>query len=153
MASEETQTSQHPNSVPLHEGLFTWPSDNPRLIASKCVACGRVSFPRRDYCNNPRCPRGEIQEIRLSNRARLFSYTIMMYPGQPPFEKIHAKVPYGIGVLELPEGVCILGLLSTIEKSELRLGLEMEMFIDRLCTNDDGRDVVTYRYRPMSQER
>ena len=28
------------NQIPIAEGLFTWPSNDPRLIGSKCKKCG-----------------------------------------------------------------------------------------------------------------
>ena len=39
--------------VPVAEGIFTWPSDEPQLIGSRCAACGIVTFPAQDSC--PRC--------------------------------------------------------------------------------------------------
>ena len=39
--------------VPVAEGVFTWPSDDPRLIGSRCAACGIVTFPAQASC--PRC--------------------------------------------------------------------------------------------------
>jgi uncharacterized OB-fold protein len=31
--------------VPVAEGVFAWPSDDPQLIGSRCGACGIVTFP------------------------------------------------------------------------------------------------------------
>ncbi len=31
--------------VPVAQGVFTWPSDEPRLIGSRCDACGTYDFP------------------------------------------------------------------------------------------------------------
>lgn len=28
---------------PIGEGLFTWPSDNPALLCSRCQRCGRAA--------------------------------------------------------------------------------------------------------------
>ena len=35
-------------SVPVAEGVFTWPADEPQLIGSRCTACGIVTFPTQD---------------------------------------------------------------------------------------------------------
>ena len=32
--------------APVTKGLFTWPSDDPRFIATKCKTCGSVMFGR-----------------------------------------------------------------------------------------------------------
>jgi uncharacterized OB-fold protein len=34
--------------VPVAAGVFTWPSESPRLIGSRCGACGIVTFPPQD---------------------------------------------------------------------------------------------------------
>ena len=31
--------------VAIEEGLFTWPSDDPRLLGSQCQDCGAIIFP------------------------------------------------------------------------------------------------------------
>jgi len=50
--------------LPVAEGLFTWPSDEPRLIGSRCAACGIVTFPAQDSC--PRCASTEMGEHLLA---------------------------------------------------------------------------------------
>ncbi len=54
--------------VPIAEGVFTWPSDEPQLIGSRCAACAIVMFPAQDSC--PRCPSTEMAEHLLSRRGR-----------------------------------------------------------------------------------
>ena len=36
--------------VPVAEGVFTWPSDEPRLIGSKYTECRNVMFPTQAGC-------------------------------------------------------------------------------------------------------
>ena len=51
---------------PMVEGLFTWPSDEPRLIASRCKKCGTVAFPKFPICNNPDCDKAPKMSKRYS---------------------------------------------------------------------------------------
>jgi len=76
------------NKVPLAEGLFTWPSDQPRLIASRCKKCGTPAFPKSPYCTNPDCEKNpeNVEEIELSNRAKLYTYAVQAYPMPEPFK-------------------------------------------------------------------
>ena len=48
--------------LPIQEGLYTWPSERPQLIASRCKACGEVTFPKQDSC--PGCTGRNAEEIR-----------------------------------------------------------------------------------------
>ena len=41
------------DQVPIADGLFTWPSNDPRLLGSKCRDCGVVTFPAQSGC--PAC--------------------------------------------------------------------------------------------------
>ena len=40
-------------SVPVAEGLFTWPSDEPQLIGSRCAACGICHVPNPGLVPTP----------------------------------------------------------------------------------------------------
>jgi uncharacterized protein len=90
--------------LPVAEGLFTWPSDEPRLIGSRCAACGIVTFPAQDSC--PRCPSTEMGEHLLARRGRLWAWTTQEFPPPaPPYTGPtgDAFVPYGVGYVELAD--------------------------------------------------
>ena len=53
--------------VPVADGVFTWPADDPQLIGSRCTACGIVTFPAQDSC--PRCASTDMAEHLLARRA------------------------------------------------------------------------------------
>ena len=136
-------------AVPLHESLFTWPSETPQLIGSRCIACGEVMFPKKSYCRNPDCKTGETEVVLLSRRGKLYSFTVVTTTPPPPFDIIHNTAPYGLGLIEMPEGVMVLGLLTTCDTEQLLPGRAMEMIIDKMYTNDEGNDVVTYKFKPV----
>ena len=43
------------------EGVFTYPSDEPRLIGSRCTNCGNHMFPVQSGC--PRCAGTETETV------------------------------------------------------------------------------------------
>jgi len=55
--------------IPVVDGLFTWPSADPRIIASRCKRCGTVAFPKLPLCNNPdkeeRSPSCDCSDLRI----------------------------------------------------------------------------------------
>ena len=55
--------------IPIQEGLFTWPSDDPRLIGSECTECGAVLFPAQSGC--PRCTSDDTKERELGTKGTL----------------------------------------------------------------------------------
>ena len=90
-------------TVPVAEGIFTWPSDDPQLIGSRCTACGIVTFPAQDSC--PRCASTEMEERLLPRTGRLWAWTTQDFPPpSPPYSGPtgDAFVPFAIGYVELP---------------------------------------------------
>src|SRR5215470_11097675 len=111
--------------LPIAEGVFTWPSDQPRLIGSRCAACGIVVFPAQGSC--PRCPSGDMPAHLLAGRGRLWAWTTQEFPPPaPPYTGPTgaAFVPYGVGYVELADGVRVESRLTTMEG--LEIGIDME---------------------------
>lgn len=136
--------------VPIQEGLFTWPSDEPRLIASRCSDCGEVTFPKQDGC--PSCTGRNTEEIRLSRRGQLWTWTIQRFPPPPPYigpAERESFLPYGVGYVELPEGVRVEGRLTTSDPAELEIGMEMELVIEKFIEDEQGRERLTFAFRPV----
>ena len=60
------------------------------------------------------------------------------------------EVPYGIGVVELPEGIRVIGRLTESNPAALDVDQEMELEVVPLCSDDEGNDVVTYAFSAVS---
>jgi len=134
--------------VPVAAGVFTWPSDEPRLIGSRCAACGIVTFPAQASC--PRCPSTEMAEHLLSRRGRLWAWTTQEFPPpSPPYAGPTgaAFVPYGVGYVQLADEVRVESRLATIQG--LTIGMDMELVLVPFRTDDDGNEVVTFAFRPV----
>jgi uncharacterized OB-fold protein len=140
-------TSQNKKKVPIVEGLFTWPSDKPRLIGSKCPVCGSVQFPRSSVCNNPDCDHSSApDEIYLSTEGTLYSYTVHAYDLRSPFD--YHKAPYAIGAVELPEGIIVVARLKETDKEKLKIGMKMKLIVDKLY-EDEENEYLTYFFEPL----
>ena len=147
MTSADPAQSQK-KKVPLVEGLFAWPSDDPRLIASRCKKCGAVAFPKAAFCTNPDCEklRENVEEILLGKRGKVWTFTTQHYPAPAPFRYEPVR-PYGIAMVDLPEGIRVLGMLTTTEN--VRLESEVEMTVARLY-EDEENEYITWMFRPIS---
>jgi uncharacterized OB-fold protein len=125
--------------VLVRDGLFT-DSDPPALLGSRCTACGKSHFPRADAC--PYCATEDPEAVELSRRGTLWAWTAVTAP--PPGYK--GEVPYGVGIVELPEGVRVIGRLTESDPGVLSEGQAMELRVVPLHTDDEGNDVVTYAF-------
>jgi uncharacterized protein len=131
--------------VPIREGL--WSSEKePCLIGSQCNHCGEVFFPKRGdwLCSN--CQSDSLKEIKLSRRGKIYSYTVVM---QRPPVYYQGEVPYAIGFVELPEGVRVETLFTGCNFDDLKVGMEVEMLIDKLHQEEDGTEVTCYKFKPV----
>jgi uncharacterized OB-fold protein len=136
--------------IPAVEGVFTWPSAEPRFIASKCKKCGTVSFPKSSVCRNPQCTnKVDVGETLLNRRGKLLSYTLICYPPPPPFVAPQPFVPFPIGEIAFPEGIAIMGQLVGKKYEDLKIGMEVEMVVDKLFEDEQGNEVVGWKFRPL----
>ncbi|MFI7670727.1 Zn-ribbon domain-containing OB-fold protein [Nocardia sp. NPDC049526] len=126
--------------VPVAEGVFTWPSDDPRLIASE--RDGVLSFPAE-----PGAP-----ERLLGNRGTLWSFTTQQFrPPSPPYDgndTSEAFVPYALGYIELPGELLVQARLTQSDPAKLRIGQPMEMVVVPYTVRADGTEVLTYAFAP-----
>ena len=59
-------------------------------------------------------------------------------------------MPFGVGVVELPEGVRVISRLTESDPGALVAGQPMELRVVPLHTDADGNDVVTYAFAPAA---
>ncbi len=139
--------------VPVAPGIFTWPTNDPELIGSRCADCGIVTFPAQDAC--PRCASTAMAEHRLPRRGRLWAWTIQAFPPpSPPYTGPAGRefVPYGVGYVELTDEVKVESRLTVADPDVLHTGMEMELVLVPFHTNDDGDEVVTFAFAPVSRK-
>lgn len=131
--------------IPVKEGLWTSPpsATQQQLLANRCPSCGEIFFPKKSICIN--CQQRNLDDIRLSRRGKIYSYTVVM---QQPGIWYKGPVPYAIGYVELPEGVRI----ETLLKGEnLKIGMEVELVIEKLYEDDEGSVIMAYKFQPVEQ--
>ena len=123
------------------EGFWVLEKDGVHLVGSHCRKCGQNYFPPRDICS--KCfAQNQMEEIRLSNSGKLYSYSII-YVAPKEF-----KTPYAVGYVDFPEGVRVLGQLTTSDPGALKLDMTVQPEIGKIAVDDQGNDVVSYKFRP-----
>ncbi len=140
-----------PTQVPVSEGVFTWPSDQPRLIGSRCLTCGNHMFPVQSGC--PKCTGTDTETVELESRGKLWTWTVQGFPPKaPPYlgdADPKTFTAFGVGYVELPGQVKVEARLTEADPAKLHIGMEMEMVIIPLTTDANGNEVVTFAFRPV----
>ena len=140
-----------PAQVPVSDGVFTWPSDDPHLLVSRCRTCGNHMFPVQSGC--PRCMGVDPEAVELATRGILWTWTVQGFPPKsPPFVgKADPATfqPFGVGYVELPNEVKVEARLTESDPDRLAIGMEMEFVIVALNVDDDGNELVTFAFPPV----
>ncbi|MGW0556450.1 Zn-ribbon domain-containing OB-fold protein [Streptomyces sp. NBC_01750] len=136
-------------------GWFTQDSgeEDFRLLGTRCTACSSVFFPREDsYCRNPACAGGELAEVQLSKRGRVWSYTDGRYRPPAPYVSDPAAEwkPYALLAVELEaERMVVLGqAVPGVTVAELAVGMEVEV-VPGVLNEDAGTVWTTWHWRPV----
>lgn len=144
------KSKENMKQIPIIEGLFTWPTDDPRLIGGRCSTCGTAFFPKSYQVHNPDCKEAQVEEILFGKTGILKSYTTQNYLPPKPFKGPEPFVPYSIGMVEFPEGVQIYGIMTGCEFDDLKTGMEVELVIEKLHEDELGNDMMTWKFRLIS---
>lgn len=133
--------------VPVAENLFEFSGADVALIGSRCLTCGTHYFPKAVACRNPECDGETLETTLLGRRGRLYSWTVQAYQ-PPPLFRMQPWAPYAVGLVEIPEGLRVMAMLTSDALDELAIDMPMDLIVEPLYVDDAGAEVLTYKYRP-----
>jgi uncharacterized OB-fold protein len=84
--------------------------------------------------------------MELSTRGKIYSFSVVM---QRPPGSYQGPVPYAFGWVELPEGVRVETLYTGCPLEELKMGMDVELVIETLHVDSEGRQIVCHKFRPV----
>lgn len=137
--------------VPAIEGWYTLDENEPRLIGSRCVACGTYCFPPQvRFCPNPACTTAAVLERALLSRTgTLWSYTNACYQPPKPYVSPDPFQPFAVAAVFLEaERMTVLGQVVTgVGVERLRIGMSMELVLETLYA-DSQTEKIVWKWRP-----
>ena len=142
--------------VPAIDGWWSHDSAGaPHLIGGRCPQCGTYVFPpRADNCPNPVCAGDDLEQVALSRRGTLWSYTENRYQPPPPYPQSADFQPFAVAAVQLAdEGIIVLGkVVAGTLAADLRVGMPMELTTMPLLVDDDGVQRVVYAWKVAAGE-
>ena len=124
----------------------------PQLLGSRCRACAAVFFPKETvFCRNPACGGTEFDEVPLSRRGTLWSYTDNRYAPPAPYVAADPFVPYAVAAVELAdEKLVVLGQVAPgVRVEDLEVGMEMELTLGTLYS-DAEHEYLIWHWKPAA---
>jgi len=136
--------------VPVRAGLWTAPSsphEKPQLIGSLCPACGEVYFPKKERGICIHCGHRGLEAVNLDRKGKIHSFSIVM---QQPTKFFLGKAPYAYGWVDLPNGR-VRAMLTDCDFKDLKVGMSVELVIEKLGEDDEGNEVLAHKFRPVQE--
>lgn len=88
-----------------------------RLTGIRCGRCGELAIPPKEFC--PACHERAWELVPLQGHGTIASFTVIRVPPRGYAE----DAPYAVAVVQLDEGVSLLGRITDIPLETLKVGL------------------------------
>jgi len=133
------------------EGWFRSEGPEPCLLGTRCSECGSYFFPKEtSYCRNPACASESLEEVPLSTRGKLWSFTDNRYRPPEPYMSPDSFEPYAVAAVELEkERMVILGQVEGAAIEDLEAGMEMELVFSPLFA-DEEHEYIVWKWKPAA---
>ncbi|HZC70810.1 MAG TPA: bifunctional MaoC family dehydratase N-terminal/OB-fold nucleic acid binding domain-containing protein [Jatrophihabitans sp.] len=124
--SAEPDRSQTLRPVVSLDTAFFWAGTaDGELRIQHCPACGRLRHPPGPMC--PSCGAEKQDCIVATGRGTVFSYVVHHHPKVPG-----KQLPFVVALVELEEGVRMLGELIDVDPAAVTIGMLVEVALTRI---------------------
>ena len=137
------------NATPAVEGLFRAADDGARLLGSRCASCQTPYFPKSELCHNADCDDSKMQDAEFGPRGTVWSYSVQNYPPPPPAVTADPYEPYALGVVDLEDGLRVVGRLTTTDPDQVKVGARVGLELGEIGTDAEGTPLVSWMFRPI----
>ncbi len=113
-----------------------------KLMAGKCVKCGKIHLPPRNLCDN--CLSDNFEWIPISGKGKLLTYTIIhVAPAQ-----FQSQTPYAVGIVQLERDLRIPGLIKDVTQEKLKIDMDLTINFGECDTTQPWPKWVRYCFKP-----
>ena len=134
---------------PIADRLFTWPSEAPALIGSRCADCDAITFPVAPGC--PRCGSASLSDEDLPRTGTVWAWTTQGFLPKAPYLGADDKEgfrPWVVASVELPGALRVEAPLVGITPDDVEVGLPVELAIVPLAQDADGTEIMSFAFGP-----
>ena len=113
------------------------------LKGCKCGVCGKIMFPKRDFC--PVCRRqsmGKFTEYNVSRTGEVYSFTVIY---DAPECNNNLK-PYAVAMVKTDDGVMVTAQLVDVDVESIEIGMRVRAVLRKLDA-DGASGVIHYGYK------
>ena len=108
-----------------------------KFLVPECSVCGARRWPPGPMC--PVCRSTETTWIESTGRGSVYSWLVVHHPVNPVLAD---QVPYVVAMIDLEEGVRVVGNVEGCEPGEIVAGLPVDLVFE---THEDGMQIPNFR--------
>jgi hypothetical protein len=126
--------SQHRPQIDSTTSTFWQAAAEGRLLGSRCRTCGDLAAHPRGFC--PTCWSDEVEDVDLSGRATLYTYSVVRVNPMPSFADL---VPYIAAIVDLEEGIRLATRLIDIDPddpTQLTIGMPLTARFEQVAPGE-----------------
>jgi uncharacterized OB-fold protein len=112
-----------------------------KLMAGKCMHCGKIHLPPRPLCD--RCFHQEFTWQEIAGKGKLVTYTIIHVAP----EQFQAMAPYAVGIVQLENGLKLPGMITSA--TQLRVGMELTIDFTTCTATQPWPQWPRYCFKPL----
>ncbi|MCW2629305.1 MAG: putative nucleic-acid-binding protein containing a Zn-ribbon [Mycobacterium sp.] len=92
-----------------------------------------------------------MSDVLLPRRGTLVTWTTQGFPPGAPYKGPIGKdfVPFGVGLVQLDDVIRVEGRLTENDPAKLQFGMDVELTMVPLATDDEGNEIVTFAFQPV----
>ena len=113
-----------------------------KLLAGKCLKCGKIHLPPRPLCDN--CYSKEFEWVTVSGKGKLITYTVINIAPQ----QFQDLTPYAVGIIQLENGLKIPGMIQGIPQEQLKIGMPLLLDFGSCSTPQKWPQWPRYCFKP-----
>jgi hypothetical protein len=113
-----------------------------KLMAGKCLKCGKIHLPPRPMCDN--CFSKDFEWLQISGKGKLITYTVIHVAPQ----QFQALAPYAVGIVELENSLKIPGMIQGTTQEHLKIGMKLNMNFGTCSTPQQWPQWPRYCFKP-----
>ncbi len=113
-----------------------------KLMAGKCVKCGKIHLPPRPMCDN--CFSQDFEWVSVSGKGKLVTYTVIHVAP----EQFQNLTPYAVGIVQLENGLKIPGMIQDASQEQLKIGMDLNLDFGTCSTPNQWPQWPRYCFKP-----
>jgi len=113
-----------------------------KLLAGKCLRCGKIHLPPRPVCDD--CYSKDFDWTTVSAKGRLLTYTVIHIA---PLQ-FQSMAPYAMGIVQLENELKMPGMIRGVPLEQLKVGMDLVIDFGTCAATQPWPQWPRYYFKP-----